>query len=88
MVLGLLLNTEMESTLKNNTTLKIKKYKKSGFDILTNSRKTVFIISTKLWKKLVQEIFLQYIGEYKRKQIKKLLSKLLKNSNYLKIKKK
>ncbi len=88
MVLVLLSNIEMESTLKNNIISKIKKYKKSGFDILTNSRKTVFIISTKLCKKLVQEISLQYIVGSKRKQIKKLLLKLLKNSNYLKMKNK
>lgn len=78
----------MESTLRNSTISKIKKYKKSGFDILTNSRKTVFIISTKLCKKLVLEISLQYIVGSKRKQIKKLQSKLLKNSSFLRMKNK
>lgn len=87
-VSALLSSIEMVFILRRSITSKMKVHKRSGCDTFNNSKKTVFITSTRSCKKLEQAISHRSIGESKKQPIRRWPWKLFRSSNYRKTRKK
>ncbi len=78
----------MAYTHKSSIISKTNNPKSSGYDIWNSLNRTVYTTSTRLWRKLGLAILVLSTGALRNSPISKLPSKLLRNSNCLRTKRK